>query len=82
MADFPEIARLLDLPLALEATLEGPALRVEELLQLEVGSVIPTRSTAGGNIDLFAGGAYIGSGELGGAHGRTVVRMVRFKSKV
>jgi flagellar motor switch/type III secretory pathway protein FliN len=81
MTDYPEIAHLLDLPLELEATLEGPALRVEEVLALEIGSVIPTRSVAGDNVDVFAGGAYIGSGELGGAQGRTVVRMIRFKSK-
>jgi len=78
MADQAEIAHLLDLPLELEATLAGPALRVEELLALEVGSIIPTRAAAGESIDIFAAGAYIGSGELGGAHGKTVVRMVRF----
>jgi len=81
MADHPEIAHLLDLPLALEATLTGPALRVEELLALEVGSIIPTSSAAGESVDVFASGAYIGSGELGAAHGQTVVRMVRFKPK-
>lgn len=81
MADFAELAHLVDLPLELEATLEGPALRVEDVLALEVGSLIPTRSAAGDNIDVYAGGAFIGSGELGVSHGRTVVRMVRFKNK-
>ena len=81
MAESTEIAHLLDLPLELEATLAGPSLRVEDLLDLEVGSIIPTRAAAGENIDIFAGGAYLGSGALGGAHGQTVVRMVRFKSK-
>jgi flagellar motor switch/type III secretory pathway protein FliN len=81
MADQSEVAHLMDLPLALEATLAGPSLRVEQLLALEVGTVIPTTAAAGANIDVFAGGAYIGSGELGGAHGHTVVRMVRFKGQ-
>jgi flagellar motor switch/type III secretory pathway protein FliN len=81
MADHSEIAHLLDLPLQLEATLAGPALRVEQLLALEPGTVIPTTSAAGESVDLFAGGAYIGSGELGGAHGQLVVRMVRFKGQ-
>jgi flagellar motor switch/type III secretory pathway protein FliN len=77
----PEIAHLLDLPMALEATLAGPSLRVEELMALEAGSVISTSAPAGENIDVFAGGTYIGSGELGGAHGKTIVRMVRFKGQ-
>jgi len=81
MADHSEIAHLMDLPLALEATLSGPALRVEELLSLQAGSLIATSSAAGESVDVYAGGAYIGSGELGSAHGQTVVRMVRFKGK-
>ncbi len=81
MADHSEIAHLVDLPLSLEATLAGPSLRVEQLLALEVGSIVATNATAGDNIDVFAGGAYIGSGELGGVHGHTVVRMVRFKGQ-
>ncbi|HUA63488.1 MAG TPA: FliM/FliN family flagellar motor C-terminal domain-containing protein [Verrucomicrobiae bacterium] len=81
MADHPEIAHLLDLPMALEATLAGPILRVEELLELGVGSMIPTQSAAGETIDVFAGGARIGRGELGGARGRTTVRMVWFQGQ-
>jgi flagellar motor switch/type III secretory pathway protein FliN len=75
------LSHLFDIPLAVEATVSGPALRVSELLTLRAGSVIATRRAAGENIDLFAGDAYIGSGELAQINGHIAVRMVKLKGK-
>ena len=79
--DSPSLARLLDLPFQVEATLRGPHLRVSQLLDLRVGSLISTPCAAGGNVDVFAGNAYIGSGELNVMNGRNAVRMVRLSGK-
>jgi flagellar motor switch/type III secretory pathway protein FliN len=77
----PQLARLLDLPFQVEATLPGPTLRVSQLLSLKAGSLICTTHLAGESVDVFAGNAYIGSGELNVMNGRRGVRMVRFKGK-
>ena len=81
MAEVSEFAHLLDIPVDVEATLPGPALTVEELLNLSAGSLVATDRPAGETIDVYAGDAYIGAGELAGTDGRPVVRMVRFRSK-
>jgi flagellar motor switch/type III secretory pathway protein FliN len=79
--DSPQLARLLDLPFQVEATLRGPTLRVSQLLSLKAGSLISTTHPAGESVDVFAGNAYIGSGELDIVNGRHVIRMVRFSGK-
>jgi flagellar motor switch/type III secretory pathway protein FliN len=81
VADLPEVAHLLDIPLEVEAVVDGPVLRVSDLLSLGVGSVVATSLAAGENIDIFAGKAYIGAGELTSANSHSVVRMVKFKSR-
>ncbi len=79
--DSPELARLLDVRFQVEATLQGPNLRVSQLLALKVGSLIPTNHPAGETVDVFAGNAYIGSGELNVMNGRNAVRMVKLGGK-
>ncbi|MGC9949779.1 MAG: FliM/FliN family flagellar motor switch protein [Bryobacteraceae bacterium] len=79
--DSPQLARLLDLPFEVEATLPGPLLRVSQLLNLKAGSLISTSHPAGESVDVFAGNACIGSGELNVVNGRHGVRMVRFSGK-
>jgi flagellar motor switch/type III secretory pathway protein FliN len=79
--DSLQLARLLDLPFQVEATLPGPTLRVSQLLSLKAGSLISTAHPAGESVEVFAGNAYIGSGELDVVNGRHAVRMVRFGGK-
>lgn len=81
MTDPSALLHLFDIPLRVEAIVSGPALRVSEMLTLKVGSVIATRRAAGENVDLYAGDAYIGSGELAQISGRIAVRMVKTKRK-
>ena len=73
-----KMEHLLDLPVRLEATLPGPALRVSELLALEEGSLIRTNRAAGETADIFAAGSLIGCAELMAANGRRAARMLRF----
>jgi flagellar motor switch/type III secretory pathway protein FliN len=77
--DAAELSRFMDVPLEVEAQVEGPRLRVSDLLALRTGSVIETDRPAGGNVDILAGASPLGVGELTAARGKVVVRVVRFR---
>ena len=62
MANFSQVGHLLDIPLEVEAVVEGYALRVSELLELAVGSLVVSGRAAGENVDVMAGRALLGSG--------------------
>ncbi|MGD1070277.1 MAG: FliM/FliN family flagellar motor switch protein [Bryobacteraceae bacterium] len=74
-----ELARFMDVPLEIEAQIEGPRLHVRDLLDLKAGSVIETSLQAGENVDVIAGHSVLGVGELTAAGGKVVVRMLRFR---
>jgi flagellar motor switch/type III secretory pathway protein FliN len=78
MANVPALSILLDVPMPVEAVLDGTKLRVGELLALRAGSVIATGLPAGGNVTVLAGHTRIGLGELAAANGRLLVRMLNF----
>ena len=78
MADAGEFGRFLDVPVAVEAAVAGPALRVDELLALSVGQVLQSPYRAGESLDVTAGNARIGAGELSERNGRVAVRLVDF----
>jgi flagellar motor switch/type III secretory pathway protein FliN len=71
----------MEVPLEVEALLEGPRLRVRDLLALKAGSVIETALPVGGNVDILAGQSRLGVGELTASRGRVVVRMLRFRGE-
>jgi flagellar motor switch/type III secretory pathway protein FliN len=81
MADLAQVGHLLDIPLEVEAVVDGRPLRVSELLELAVGSLVVTERAAGENVDVLAGRTLLGAGELARANGHRVVRMVNFKGK-
>jgi flagellar motor switch/type III secretory pathway protein FliN len=56
-------------------------MRVSEILALRVGSVIATPLRSGDSVEVFAGKASIGAGELSSNSNRTIIRMVRLGSK-
>ena len=70
-----------DVPVDIEAAVAGPKMRVGEILAWRAGSVISTGLRAGESIDVFAGCARIGAGELSSNGQREVIRMVRFGSQ-
>lgn len=81
MANLAQVGHLLDIPLEVEAVVEGRPLRVSELLELAVGSLVLSERAAGESVDVLAGRTLLGSGELARANGHRVVRMVDFKGK-
>ena len=69
-----------DVPLDVDAGIPAPPMRVSEVLAWRVGTIVSTERPNGENVDVFAGGARLGSGELSIAGSRAVLRMVRFGS--
>jgi flagellar motor switch/type III secretory pathway protein FliN len=81
MANLSQVKHLLDIPLEVEAVVASHPLRVSELLELAVGSLVVSGRAAGESVDVMAGGTLLGFGELARANGHRVVRMVNFKGK-
>ena len=81
MADLAQVEHLLDIPLQVEAVVQARALRVSEVLELAVGSLVLSDRAAGESVDIMAGHARLGAGELARAGGKRVVRMVEFETK-
>ena len=80
MGTHSELDHLADIPMRVEALLQGPVLRVGELLALAEGSLIKTSQPAGETVQVFAAGTLIGFAELSDANDHRAVRMVQFKS--
>jgi flagellar motor switch/type III secretory pathway protein FliN len=78
MMDSERLSRLGDVPVKIAAEIHGPMMRLSEILALRAGSVVSTDSRVGESVDVSAGGARIGDGELSGAADRAVIRMLRF----
>ena len=76
-----DFTRFMEVPLEVEAVVEGPRLRVRELLALRVGSVIETSRLAGENVDVVAGKTLLGVGELTASRGKAIVRVLRFRGE-
>lgn len=59
-----QIAPLADVRIDFEVRLDERVMSLREILELEQGHVIRLQRSAGENIDILAGGALIGSGEV------------------
>ena len=79
--DSLDLAQFLDVVLRIDAGLNGPVLKIDELLALRPGSVILTGRPAGENVIVTAGQAPLGMGELGCSRGKAIVRMLSFGSE-
>jgi flagellar motor switch protein FliN/FliY len=64
MTAFEEIGHLNDIPVDVDAELDRKNMTVREILSLTQGSVIKMMRSAGENIDIYVGGAMLGSGEI------------------
>ncbi|HEV1287640.1 MAG TPA: FliM/FliN family flagellar motor switch protein [Bryobacteraceae bacterium] len=59
-----EIGHLADIPVDVDVELDRKTMTVREILMLDQGSVIKMMRSAGENIDIYVGGALLGSGEI------------------
>ena len=64
MTAFEEIGHLADVPVDVDVELDRKTMTVREILLLDQGSVIKMVRSAGENIDIYVGGALLGSGEI------------------
>jgi flagellar motor switch protein FliN/FliY len=64
MTAIEEIGHLADIPVDVDVELDRKKMSVREILSLEQGSVIKMVRSAGENIDIYVGGALLGSGEI------------------
>jgi flagellar motor switch protein FliN/FliY len=64
MTAFEEIGHLADVPVDVDVELDRKIMTVREILSLDRGSVIKMMRSAGENIDIYVGGAMLGSGEI------------------
>jgi flagellar motor switch protein FliN/FliY len=64
MTAFEEVGHLSDIPVDVDVLLDRKKMTVREILSLDHGSVIKMVRSAGENIDIYVGGAMLGSGEI------------------
>jgi flagellar motor switch protein FliN/FliY len=64
MTAYEEIGHLNDIPIEVDVLLDRKKMTVREILSLDRGSVIKMLRSAGENIDIYVGGAMLGSGEI------------------
>ena len=64
MTPLEEVKHLADVPVGLVMELDRKPMALSKVLDLEVGSVVWLTRSAGEAIDIYAGGALIGFGEV------------------
>jgi flagellar motor switch protein FliN len=64
MTPLESIGHLADIPIQIDVELGQKNMTVGDILALQKGSVIKMPRSAGDNIDILAGGALLGTGEI------------------
>lgn len=64
MTPLEDVAHLADIPVALEMELDRKVMTIAEILDWQPGSVLWLTRSAGEAIDIYAGGALVGFGEV------------------
>lgn len=59
-----EVEHFAEVPMEIEAELDRKTMTMSEILDLEAGTVIKLRRSAGENIDLLVGGSLVAFGEI------------------
>lgn len=81
MTPLEKIARFADVPVDIVAELDRRYLKMEAILELQVGSVISLTRSAGENIDIIIGGAAVGCGEIVVLENMLGVRITDFRGE-
>jgi flagellar motor switch protein FliN/FliY len=76
-----QISLLADIPLDISVELDQRILTLREVLELEAGSVIAMRRSAGENIDILIGGVIVAFGEIVIIENTMGVRITDFNTK-
>jgi len=81
MTPLEKIAHFADVPVDIVAELDRRFLKIETILELQVGSVISLTRSAGENIDIIIGGAAVGCGEIVVLENMLGVRITDFRGE-
>ena len=81
MTTLEAIAPVGDIPVLISTELDRRPMTIRQLLELREGSVIRMARSAGDNIDILAGGAFLGSGEIVIIEDTVGVRITDFASE-
>jgi flagellar motor switch protein FliN len=73
-----ELALYLDVPMDVDVELDRCILTVQQILTLDLGSVIRMNRSAGENLDVRVGGALLGFGEIVVNEATTGIRLTDF----
>ncbi len=80
MSPLEEIAPIADVYINVSVELDRRMMRIQDLLELEEGSVIEMTRSAGENIDIYVGGTLIGAGEIVIIESNMGVRITDFRT--
>jgi flagellar motor switch protein FliN len=64
MLSLDDIGHVADVPVILETVLDRKPMRMDQILEWKVGTVLWLTRSAGENIDVYIGGTLFGSGEI------------------
>jgi flagellar motor switch protein FliN len=79
MTPLEKIGPFADVPIDIVAELDRRFLKMEAILELQVGSIISLTRSAGENIDIIIGGAAVGCGEIVVLENMLGVRITDFR---
>jgi flagellar motor switch protein FliN/FliY len=77
-----ELNHFSEIPMDLEAELDRKVLTMSQILDLEAGSVIKLKRSAGENIDLLIGGSLVAFGEIVVLQEMMGVRITDFRTEI
>ncbi|HVO99522.1 MAG TPA: FliM/FliN family flagellar motor switch protein [Bryobacteraceae bacterium] len=64
MTAFEEVGHLYDIPVDVDVELDRKKMTVRDILSFDQGGIIKMVRSAGENIEIYVGGALLGSGEI------------------
>jgi flagellar motor switch protein FliN/FliY len=70
-----------DIGIDIEAQMDRIRLTVRQILELDQNSVIKLSRSVGENVEILAGGAVVGQGEIVVAHGRAAIHITEFREE-
>lgn len=77
-----EVSGFEDVPLHIEVQLDRRVLKVRDIVELGVGSVVRMTRSAGENLDIIIGGVLVGYGEIVVTETSTGVRITDLKGEL
>lgn len=81
MTTLEQLTHFTDVPIRIHVELDRKVLTLRQILELAEGSVIKMSRSAGENIDVLAGGAVLGFGEIVIIEDTVGVRLTDFVSE-